>query len=369
MKNFSQSVSQLAPEIVDAMSNSASEILDSLSTAVLAFNGQRALLAVNLAAEMLLDMSAKQLAGQRLADCLTDAAELDAALKQVIDSNQPLTAREVTLKLPGHDAMVVDYMINPVSKPGSPVVAVIELVQRDRLMRLVQEERMFQLHSTNRAVLRGVAHEIKNPLGGIRGAAQLLERELPAPELAEYTQIIIEEADRLRALVDRMFGPNQPLHKKAVNIHELLQRVRKLLQAEVPKGLRIMGDYDPSLPDLEADPDQLIQALLNVVRNAVEATDRQGVIILRTRVERNFTIGGQRHRLAVRVDVEDNGPGIPPELIDDIFYPLVTGRADGTGLGLSITQDIVARHGGLIQAESEPGHTVFSLILPLEAGL
>jgi two-component system nitrogen regulation sensor histidine kinase GlnL len=235
-------------------------------------------------------------------------------------------------------------------------------------MRLARDENMLDRQAANRAVMRGLAHEIKNPLGGLRGAAQLLERELPDKSLKEYTRIIIHEADRLRNLVDRMMGPHQPLKKKPVNLHEILEHVRKLMLVEVPVGLTLERQYDPSLPEFKGEPEQLIQAVLNIVRNSAEAIEYKGVIHLRTRIERSFTIGQKRHRLVLRTDIEDNGPGIPEEIREHIFYPMVTAKPGGTGLGLSIAQDIVTKHGGLIECDSRPGLTVFSIYLPLENG-
>ncbi|RMG27368.1 MAG: PAS domain-containing sensor histidine kinase, partial [Gammaproteobacteria bacterium] len=216
-------------------------------------------------------------------------------------------------------------------------------------------------------LVRGLAHEIKNPLGGLRGAAQLLESELADPALREYTSVIIEEADRLRALVDRLLGPSGLPRRERLNLHEVLEHVRTLVLAEGHLGLRIERDYDPSIPELEADRDALVQAVLNIVRNAVEALAGEGTIWLQTRTERQVTIGSVRHRLAASVRIIDNGPGVPEALRERLFVPLVTGRAQGTGLGLAIAQNLVGRHGGIIEFESRPGHTCFNLLLPLEA--
>jgi two-component system nitrogen regulation sensor histidine kinase GlnL len=213
-------------------------------------------------------------------------------------------------------------------------------------------------------MVRQLAHEIKNPLGGLRGAAQLLERELPDASLREYTGVIIREADRLRALVDNLLGPGIPLRREPLNLHELLQHVFHLLRSEAPPGVGILRDYDPSLPPVHIDRDQLVQAMLNLGRNAVQVLGQSGRLTLRTRALTNVTIGARRHRVVVSVQFEDNGPGVPAELADTIFYPLVTGRDGGTGLGLAVAQDIVTRHGGLIEFESRPGHTVFNLLLP-----
>jgi two-component system nitrogen regulation sensor histidine kinase GlnL len=214
-------------------------------------------------------------------------------------------------------------------------------------------------------MVRQLAHEIKNPLGGLRGAAQLLERELPAVELREYTRVIIGEADRLTALVDSMARPSQTPSKTALNVHEICEHVYHLVRAEAPPTLSIERDYDPSLPDGRLDRHQLIQALLNVARNALQAQGDKGRIVLRTRARSNVTIGPVLHRLMASVQVEDNGPGVPQQLRASIFYPLVTGRANGTGLGLAVAQELVTRNGGIIEFESEVGRTVFTLLLPL----
>lgn len=215
-----------------------------------------------------------------------------------------------------------------------------------------------------------LAHEIRNPLGGLRGAAQLLERQLPTEELREYTRIIIGEADRLAALTDNLLGPVRNLKRQPVNIHELLERLRMLLETEAPAGIAIVRDYDPSLPPLHIDADQVLQALLNIGRNALQALTEQpgarGSITLRSRVLTNWIIGGQRHRIVANLEIEDDGPGVPAELGDSIFYPLVSGRTQGTGLGLALAQDILSRHGGIIEYRSRPGQTVFMLRLPVE---
>ena len=210
---------------------------------------------------------------------------------------------------------------------------------------------------------------MKNPLGGIRGAAQLLARELSSPDQLEYTQIIIREVDRLRALVDQLLGPNKQLEPESLNIHEVLEHVRQLIEAEIDQTISVIRDYDPSLPDLSGDRSQLIQAILNITRNALQACEGQASckITLRTRVLRQFTIGSNRHKLVCKIDIQDNGPGIPEDMIGLIFLPMVTGRAEGTGLGLSISQSIINRHGGLLECQSEPGNTVFTIYLPLES--
>lgn len=349
-------------------SDTLPRIIENLTTAVLTFDAALRLTSINPAGEMLFEISAKKVIGHPLAELLPQARIAIQTLGQTLENRQPFTARGVHLKLHGARTITVDCTVTPVMDGDPQTVLIVELTQIDRLLRLAREESMLDRQVANRAVMRGLAHEIKNPLGGLRGAAQLLERELSDPALREYTRIIIHEADRLRKLVDRMMGPHQPLKKKFINIHEILEHVRKLMLVEVPVGLSIEREYDPSLPDFEAEPEQLIQAVLNIVRNSTEAIQHQGVIRLRSGIERSFTIGQKRHRLVLRADIEDNGPGIPEEIQEHIFYPMVTAKPGGTGLGLSIAQEIIAKHGGLIECYSRPGHTVFSIYLPLGNG-
>lgn len=349
------------------MTGSFQRVVENLNTAVLVFDRDLRVESINPAGETLFEISAKQIVGQRLPDFLPVSRRWVKALKQVLDTGHPFTERGLRLMLPGKRAITVDCTVTLMTA-GKEKELLIELNQVDRLMRLAREDNLLDRHAANRAVIRGLAHEIKNPLGGLRGAAQLLERELSDRQLKEYTRIIIHEADRLRNLVDRLVGPNRPLNKAAVNIHQVFERVRSLMLAEVPEGITIERDYDPSLPELSGDLEQLIQAVLNIVRNALQAMGNRGTLRLRSRAERQFTIGQKRHRLVLRADVEDDGPGIPDDLLDHVFYPMVTGRPDGTGLGLSITQAIVSQHGGLIECRSRPGRTVFSLYLPLEQG-
>ncbi|MCQ6262658.1 nitrogen regulation protein NR(II) [Alcanivorax sp. MM125-6] len=345
-------------------------LLDHLRTAVMLLDGDLRVRYLNAAAEMLLSTSAARVLGQPLPDYFFDDEEARSALKQCIEEGHPFTRREAKLNVaPGQQAMV-DYSVSPIHEPGQAMALLVEMQSLDRLLRITREEGLIHAHQATRALVRGVAHEIKNPLGGIRGAAQLLERALPDPELAEYTRVIIDEADRLRSVADRMLGPRKRPAFAPVNVHECLEHVRQLLLAEYPEGVALVRDYDVSLPDVTADRDQLIQVLLNLMRNAMQALLEAGTenarVVMRTRVLRQFTIGAQRHRLVLRVDIEDNGPGIPKDLQETIFYPMVSGRANGSGLGLSIAQSIISQHQGLIECESEPGRTLFSLLLPME---
>jgi two-component system nitrogen regulation sensor histidine kinase GlnL len=270
---------------------------------------------------------------------------------------------EVDVIVNGHPAQRMGCSVLPVDEIGGGVL--IELRAVDPHLRIARLEQTRLQQEANRELLRNLAHEIKNPLGGIRGAAQLLERELPRESLREYTQVIIKESDRLQSLMERLLTPHRMPRFGAVNIHEVLERVRSLILAETPVGIALTRDYDLSLPELRADAEQLIQSVLNVARNAVQAMHGEGRIILRTRVARQLTLDGQRHRLAVRCDIIDNGPGIPDDIREQIFYPLVSGREGGSGLGLAVAQSLIAQNHGAIECASQPGNTVFSIFLPL----
>lgn len=344
-------------------------LLDNLTTAVIQLNSELALTYLNPAAEMLFACGANRAIGHPLSSLFTESDDTDNAWQQAAKEGHPFTKRETHLTLPSGQQMIVDYTVNPILTPGGYTL-VVELQARDRLLRISKEEELVAQQETLRTLVRGMAHEIKNPLGGIRGAAQLLERALPEESLKDYTEVIISEADRLRNLVDRMLGPRKVPDFSAVNIHKVLEHVFALITAETGPKIKLIRDYDPSLPDMTGDQEQLIQAILNIVRNAMQALQESGMengkITFRTRAKRQFTLGSERHRLLCQVDIIDNGPGIPKELMETIFYPLVTGRASGTGLGLSIAQTIMHQHHGLIECKSKPGKTVFRLMIPLE---
>ncbi|MBK1705597.1 nitrogen regulation protein NR(II) [Halochromatium glycolicum] len=343
-------------------------ILDNLSTAVLLFDRELRLRYINTAGEQLLAVSAKAVLGEsagELVPCPVDLVE--NRLRQALLTRQPFTEREVEVKRPDQQLIRVNCTVLPLHPIEDPYDLLMEMQQVDRQLRIAREEYLISQHQATQALLRGLAHEIKNPLGGLRGAAQLLERELPNPGLREYTRIIIDEADRLQSLLNRMLGPNQLPQLQPVNIHHITEHVRGLLEAEFPSGPTVIRDYDPSIPNIKGDPDRLIQALLNIARNAAEAAGQHGQVTLRTRVLRQFTIGSVRHRLVLGIDIEDNGPGIPDELMDRIFFPMVSGRSGGTGLGLAIAQELVNQHQGLIECDSRPGCTTFFVYLPLEA--
>jgi len=348
------------------MANVHKKILDHLNEAILLFNKDLLLIYINPAGEILFADSAKHLLGNN-ADKLFKSAHSEFFDDWVHRLNmlEPLVDRELILERL-NQSITVNLSATPLLENGKLSEILIEIQQVDRHLRITKEEQLLAQQNTSRMLVRGLAHEIKNPLGGLRGAAQLLDLELQDPELKEYTQIIIAESDRLQDLMDKMLGPNKPAHKCFLNIHEVLERVRYLVAAEANNSIILITDYDPSIPELYADKNQLIQALLNIVRNAVQAIQTEGEITIRSRISRHMTIGRKRYKLTVKIEIIDNGPGIKPELMDQIFYPMITSRAEGTGLGLSIAQSLINQHNGLIECESEPGNTVFSIYLPLE---
>lgn len=340
-------------------------ILENLNTAVLLFDRELNLAYINPAGEMLLAISARRLLQRPASELFPLAPELVQLLREALASGQPLTRRELGMRLAPDRELTVDLVLGPISDGRRRSELIVELVQLDRQLRISREEQLLQQQGATRELLRGLAHEVKNPLGGLRGAAQLLERELADAALKEYTRVIIGEADRLQKLVDRVLGPSQRPHKSTLNLHEVLERVRQLVRA-AGAGARIRRDYDPSIPALKADRDLLVQAVLNIVLNAQQAGS--GLVTLRTRILRQFTLGNRRYRLVAELAIIDDGPGVAPELRECIFYPMVSGRPDGTGLGLSIAQSIVRQHGGLIRCESRPGRTAFTLLLPITDG-
>lgn len=344
----------------------ARKLIDSLGTALVYLDQNLEIQYLNPAAEILLGTSARQIKGLNLRDLLPVNDPLLEHAQYALEQNEGVSEWEAALNVIRQSPIKVDITITPFEDRDQHFL-LVELQPVDRHIRAYREEQQREQQDLSREVVRGLAHEIKNPLGGLRGAAQLLERQISDETLLEYTGIIISEADRLRDLVDRLLGPAERLHFTTINIHEVIEYVRQLLEAELEgQGHQVIRDYDPSIPNIAVDREQLIQAVLNIGRNAAQAFLKPGKITLRTRTERQVTINNQRVRLAVRIDIEDNGPGVPKDLQDKIFYPMVTGRAEGTGLGLPISQNILTQHGGTIDCSSRPGKTVFSLTIPLE---
>lgn len=351
-------------------SKTALQMFDNLSTAVMLFDKNLNLTCINNAGEGLLSVSNRRIIGQKPEEILPHPPALAEMISRTLNTGHPYSERSLTLSLPNSRTITVDCKVTPILKGERVREIIVEMVDADSLHRVMREENLTLLHDAARESLRGMAHEIKNPLGGIRGAAQLLERELTEgdPGLIEYTHIIIQEADRLRDFIDRMLTSEQKQNIEKTNIHEVLEYVCNLVEAEYKQSFKIIRDYDPSLPLLEIDRGQIIQAVLNVMRNAVQATGDNGNIWIRSRILRQVTLHKRIHRHAVRVDIIDDGPGIPPEIENGIFYPMITGRPEGTGLGLSIAQSLINAHGGLIEYERTDERTIFSIYLPTEQG-
>ncbi|MGE0384426.1 MAG: nitrogen regulation protein NR(II) [Gammaproteobacteria bacterium] len=341
-------------------------VFDNLATAVLVFDADLCLRDINSAGEALLSLSKRKARGLHM-HSLVRAPALDAVVRRACKAQAPVIERDLHVDA-GEGDLAVDCAVTPIFEDDGLSEVLIELSSVERLQRMVRDESLVAQHSMATALLRGMAHEIKNPLGGIRGAAQLLERELRGSPQTEYTRIIVQEVDRLRTLIDRMMEPAVPAAPQKLNIHEVLEHVRGLVQAENQGALKIEVDYDPSLPDITAIRDHLVQVALNLLRNAVEAAGRDGHYLIRTRVQRLAVVGGRLHRLALRVDICDDGPGVPEQIAQRIFYPMVSGRPSGTGLGLAIAQSLVQRNGGFIEFESRPGSTTFTILLPIENG-
>lgn len=346
----------------------AESLLNQLATAVVVLDGALKVRGANLAAEALIATSATQLRGMPLERLFPWHEGIREEAAKILQDGRSFTERDIMLLRWSEEVVQVDCMFSAWWQGGgaAPAGVVLELSSNERQQRIQAEENRQLQNQISTALMRGLAHEVKNPLGGIRGAAQLLERELPDPRQREYTQIIIGEVDRLRKLVDRMLGPRTQLQPTLCNIHEILEHVRQVVEIEASPKVHIKRDYDPSLPPLLADRDLLVQAYLNLLRNAVQALNGQGGnITLRTRAQRQYTIGTELHRLVIKTEIIDDGPGIPSEIADSVFFPMVSGRAEGSGLGLPIAQSLVQRHGGLIEFSSVPGNTVFTVWLPV----
>ena len=346
-------------------------LVNDLETAVLILDESLQVQYLNASAEALFQISGRRSIGEHINQIFVDNEDQQGFLAS-LSSDNPYTKREAELLLTTNQKAAVDYSVSPVSLEGKNCL-LIELHPRDRLIRISREEELISNQAATQSLVRGMAHEIKNPLGGIRGSAQLLARMLDNPELKEFTDIIIDEVDRLKNLVDKMLGPNKLPERESTNIHEVLERVYNLITVEADGDIILRRDYDPSIPEMAADKEQMIQVVLNIVRNAMQAMlgnpdqEQPATIVLRTRSVRQFTIGHHRHRLVLHICIIDNGPGIPEEIRESLFYPMISGRADGTGLSLSIAQSIVNQHQGIIECESEPGKTQFSIFLPLES--
>jgi two-component system nitrogen regulation sensor histidine kinase GlnL len=337
--------------------------LDLLATPVILIDPEGVVCYLNQAAENFLMTSRRKAIGQTLRALMPGLGHLDGIVESALKEDLGFIEHELTLRQAEGLPLVINCVGTPVH--GEQEGVLLELRPIDQQRRIAREERLLQDQRINRELIRNLAHEIRNPLGGIRGAAQLLERELTDPSLKEYTQVIRKEADRLHVLMDRLLSPVRVPQRLPVNIHEVLERVRSLILAEFPDGIRIIRDYDTSLPEIPGDREQLIQAVLNITQNAAQALDGKGEIRLKSRASRQITLAKKRFRLALLIDIIDNGPGIPEPLQARMFHPLVSGREGGSGLGLMLAQTFINQHQGLIECESYPGRTCFSLLLPV----
>jgi len=347
------------------------ELIDALATGVIVLDAHFCVVYANVGVQDLLGIGLNQARGRPLGALLVDAAELQSLLRRSLEHGEICSAAEMSLSplatLHGDRAqIIVDVTVTPLEGAITGRHLLLELSDARMRAQLTRENELLARVDGRRLMARQLAHEIKNPLGGLRGAAQLLERELPNAALREYTTVILRETDRLRGLVDTMLGSSRPPDMQPLNVHEVCEHVYKLVSNEAPPAVVIERDYDPSIPEAPLARDELVQALLNLVRNALQAVGPRGRIVLRTRTLSNISLQGGRHRLLACVQVEDDGPGVPDALRDSLFMPLVTGRSEGTGLGLAVAQDILSRHRGMIEYESRPGRTVFSMLLPLE---
>lgn len=343
------------------------DLLDILTCAILVLDEDLNVVYINQSGEMLFGQSEQRVLGEPVIQLLR-GDDFHDQLQVALHQRDPQSIRENVIELSSGDQITIDCVVTPLWAPAWKNHLLLEIQRVDRQLRIVREEQMIHQQQAIRELVRGIAHEIKNPLGGLRGAAQLLESELDNAELKEYTQIIISEADRLKNLVNGLLGPRSLPRPETVNIHEVLEHVRQLVSTDMSSGIHIVRDYDPSIPEFQGDRDQLVQVVLNIVSNAVRALCKQGIIQLRTRIMRQFTIHQIRYRHVLKLDICDNGPGVPSHLRDKLFLPMVSGHAEGSGLGLSIAQSLVRRHNGLIQCESVPGYTCFSILIPLENG-
>jgi two-component system nitrogen regulation sensor histidine kinase GlnL len=344
------------------------QAFDLLATLVAVVDTHGCVVFSNAALEDTLGISRRAIVGSEFAEAFTERSQLQNALEGASENEFAAMRYDAWLKRAGHDALPVHVIITRTETTDETIVEMVPLEQQTRQDR---EERLAEQAQTNKELIRNLAHEIKNPLGGIRGAAQLLELEMASPELTEYTQVIIHEADRLQSLVDRLLAPHRRPHTVGdVNIHEVCERVRSLILAEFPKGLRVVRDYDTSIPEFRGDREHMIQTVLNIAHNAAQALcehiqEGTALLTFRTRVTRQVTFAKQRYRLALELHVIDNGPGVPDSIKDRIFYPLVSGREGGSGLGLTLAQTFVQQHHGLIEVDSVPGRTDFKILIPL----
>lgn len=340
-------------------------LLDSLSTSVVVIDQHLRIRYVNNAAESLFEFSRKQMVSNPLDSFIAHNSLKKEQLTRTIQRQESFTDGELTLIFSHGRHCIVDFMANAFEKGGESLL-LMEFVQIDQQRKLSQDNQHWAHQQAAKELIRGLAHEIKNPLGGIRGAAQLLEKELRNEEQKEFTTLIMQQSDRLRNMVDKLLGPNAVPNFKTQSVHRAIEQIRSLIAFEASDNVEIVRDYDPSIPDIDIDSDMIQQAILNIARNALQALKKNGKLILRTRIQRQQVIQGVLQPLCIEIKIIDNGPGIAPEIKNTLFYPMVTTKSDGTGLGLSIAQSLIEHHRGKIEVESWPGHTEFSILLPID---
>lgn len=357
--------------MTDATQNYSQQVIDHLTTAVLALDAGLCVQFMNPAAEEMFGLSARQAVGHLLSRLFLNSAELESIAGRVLEKQTAVAGRDLELvprEMPTLP-LAVDCSASIFRLPEKTDGVLLEFQDTTRLRRISREAELIQQHGVSRKIIRQLAHEIKNPLGGLKGAAQLLQGELVGSELSEYTTVMVREVDRLAGLIDRMLGPTRPLDRRPCNLHEVLDHVLQLVAADAPARVTLVSDFDLSLPLLEIDRDLMTQVFLNLARNGVQALGDQGELVLRTRILSNFTLGHRRYKMVASIEFQDNGPGVDPSVAETLFYPLVTSRSNGTGLGLSISQELANRHDGLIEFSSRPGHTVFQVLLPMSTAM
>ncbi|AWL10653.1 Histidine kinase [Saliniradius amylolyticus] len=340
-------------------------LLNQLSTTLLVLDARLTVVYANPASEGFFEQSRNQLRGQPLERLVLQSSLETQRLEDALEQRSSFSDTEVKMTLFDGRHCLAEITVSSFNEQEQELL-LLEIKPIDSLRRISKENQQWAQQQAARELVRGIAHEIKNPLGGIRGAAQLLQMQLQDPELGEYTGLIVEQSDRLRNLVDRLLGPNQPPQFDWHNLHQVLEKIRTLISVDDFADIKLVRDYDPSIPDIWMDQDKIQQAVLNIARNSAQALEGQGQIRFVTRIERNVVIHGRNTPLCARIQIIDNGPGIPDELKDTLFYPMVSGKQDGTGLGLSIAQHLIDHHRGKIEVESWPGETQFTIYLPID---
>lgn len=339
-------------------------LLDSLSTSVIVVDDKLFVQYANNAAEALFELSRKQLVGSPLNNFIAHDGLKSERLLNAVKNRESYTEGELPLMFSYGKHCVVDVMVSVFDEPKNSYL-LLEFIVIDQQRKMLLDNQHWAHQQAAKELIRGLAHEIKNPLGGIRGAAQLLSKELSNNEQREYTSLIMEQSDRLRNMVDKLLGPNTVPNFKMQSVHRAIEQIRSLISFEIDGGIEIERDYDPSIPDIYIDSELIQQAILNIARNAIQALDGHGKLLFQTRIQRQQMIHGIRHPLCVEIKIIDNGPGISAAIKDTLFFPMITTKSDGTGLGLSIAQSLIEHHKGKISVESWPGHTEFSILLPI----